>query len=199
MRRNEPFMPGVQGLGRTRRAARGVCAEPVPEGRGLGDFLLEQSLNRDPTDLAARAIMTFCVGQGRYNGFKVGAVTCISFLDEEGRSPPKGTARVQAFKDLLMILNDNPTLETITSWIESHYHLAKVGQAPKPWIISWGQAANWKTILLAAHERSFNKRDARASAVVLMQSGGRFADPSAHAVVEDAANKLGIEMLRWDS
>jgi hypothetical protein len=66
-------------------------------------------------------------------------------------------------------------------------------------IICWGQAANWKTILLAAHERSFNKSDTRAFAVVLMQSGGRFGDPIARAVVEGAANTLGIEMLRWDS
>jgi hypothetical protein len=66
-------------------------------------------------------------------------------------------------------------------------------------IICWGRASDWKVILMAVHERSFATKGARPYAVVLTQSTGRFADQGVRAVVADAAKKLGIEKLLWDS
>jgi hypothetical protein len=89
--------------------------------RGLADFLLEQDTNADPTDLAARAFLHFCVDDGGYNGFEVGVMLCVSFLDEVMPSPPTGSMRAQALKDLFVLTKNPPTLESIKRWVESHY------------------------------------------------------------------------------
>jgi len=89
--------------------------------RGLGDFLLDQDANADAIDLAGRAILYFCVDEGGYNGFEVGVMLCVSFLDEVMASPPTGASRAQALKDLFALMKGPPTLEAIKRWVESHY------------------------------------------------------------------------------
>ena len=89
--------------------------------RGLADFLLDQNLNTDPIDLAGRAILYSCIDEGGYNGFEVGVMLCVSFLDEVMPSPPTGPARAQAFTDLFALIKTEPTLESVKHWIESHY------------------------------------------------------------------------------
>jgi hypothetical protein len=89
--------------------------------RGLADFLLDQEANADAIDLAARATLHFCVDDGGYNGFEVGAMLCVSFLDEVLPSPPIGPARARALKDLFVLLNSGPTLESVKRWVESNY------------------------------------------------------------------------------
>ncbi len=89
--------------------------------RGLGDFLLEQDANADAVDLAGRAILHFCVDEGGYNGFEVGMMLCVSFLDEVMPSPPTGPARAQALTDLFALIKNAPPLESVKRWIESHY------------------------------------------------------------------------------
>ncbi|HBI46252.1 MAG TPA: hypothetical protein DDY78_25870 [Planctomycetales bacterium] len=64
-------------------------------------------------------------------------------------------------------------------------------------VISWGPAAGWKAVLMAAHERSFGIRGACPFGVVLTQSASRFSDDASRAVVADAAAKLGIAKLVW--
>ena len=64
-------------------------------------------------------------------------------------------------------------------------------------IICWGRAEDWKTVLMALHERSFFIRDTRRSAAVLMFADGRFRDAEVRAMVQDAAHKLAIERLIW--
>lgn len=63
-------------------------------------------------------------------------------------------------------------------------------------VICWGRADDWKTILMATHERAFIDR-AEPFAVVLMFSKARYHDDVSHAVVEDASRKLGIKVLKW--
>ncbi|MGO9469875.1 MAG: hypothetical protein ACLQIB_30505 [Isosphaeraceae bacterium] len=89
--------------------------------RGLGDFLLDQGANADPIDVAGRAILYFCVDEGGYNGFEVGVMVCVTFLDEVMPSPPTGAARAQALKDLSALMKSSPTLESVKRWVESHY------------------------------------------------------------------------------
>ena len=64
-------------------------------------------------------------------------------------------------------------------------------------IICWGRAEDWKTVLMALHERSFLIRNAKRSAAVLMLADGRFCDAEVRAMVQDAACKLAIERLIW--
>lgn len=66
-------------------------------------------------------------------------------------------------------------------------------------IVCWGRAADWKTILMAVFERSFTISDATPFAVVLTESAGKYSDTAARAVVSEAARRLGIDRLVWDS
>ena len=66
-------------------------------------------------------------------------------------------------------------------------------------IVCWGRAADWKTILTAVFERSFTIRDAVPYAAVLTESVGRFSETDARNVVIEAARRLGIQALIWDS
>jgi hypothetical protein len=89
--------------------------------RGLVDFLLDQAANADAIDLAGRAILYFCVDEGGYNGFEVGVMRCVSFLDEVMPSPPTGAARARALKDLFSLMKISPEPEAIKRWVQSHY------------------------------------------------------------------------------
>ncbi len=66
-------------------------------------------------------------------------------------------------------------------------------------IVCWGRAADWKTILMAAFERSFSIPGVQAYAVVLTESAGKYADASLRSMVAEAARRLGIERTIWDS
>lgn len=66
-------------------------------------------------------------------------------------------------------------------------------------IVCWGRAADWKAILLAVYERSFTILNARPHAAVLTESAGKFSDANVRAVVIEAAKRLGIKRLIWDS
>jgi hypothetical protein len=46
---------------------------------------------------------------------------CVSFLDEVLPYPPTGAARARALKDLFVLLNSGPTLESVKRWVESNY------------------------------------------------------------------------------
>ena len=64
-------------------------------------------------------------------------------------------------------------------------------------IICWGRAEDWKTVLMALHERSFLVRGTRRFSAVLMFADGRFCEADVRAMVQDASNKLAIERLIW--
>lgn len=65
-------------------------------------------------------------------------------------------------------------------------------------IVCWGRANDWKSVLMAAHERAFRQHGARPHGVVLLQSSMKFGTNEAREVVIDAGRKLGIETLIWD-
>ena len=64
-------------------------------------------------------------------------------------------------------------------------------------LICWGRADDWKSILLALHERTFSAPDIRPYAAIFLFSSGRFFDDDVRRLVADAANKLGIEIVTW--
>lgn len=92
------------------------------------------------------------------------------------------------------MLGLNGQIEIKRSFIKPHGRLLTDGR-----IICWGRAADWKAILLAVFERSFTTRDAKPHAAILTESTGKYSDTSARAVVIEAAKRLGIEKLIWDS
>jgi hypothetical protein len=66
-------------------------------------------------------------------------------------------------------------------------------------VVCWGRAADWKTILIAVFERSFQADNARPFGAVLTEAGGRFSDEAARKMVEEVAIRLGIEAVAWDA
>jgi hypothetical protein len=65
-------------------------------------------------------------------------------------------------------------------------------------IVCWGRAADWKSVLMATHERAFQVTNAVPYGVVLLQASTKFGTVESRTVVMDAANKLGIHKLVWN-
>ena len=64
-------------------------------------------------------------------------------------------------------------------------------------VICWGRAEDWKTILMALHERTYCKSQSHPHASVFIFSHGRFRETHTREMVEDAARKLGIARVTW--
>lgn len=64
-------------------------------------------------------------------------------------------------------------------------------------VICWGRADDWKTILMALHERTFGNSSWDPHAAIFLYSLGRFYEIHARVLVEDAAKKLGIARVIW--
>jgi hypothetical protein len=63
-------------------------------------------------------------------------------------------------------------------------------------VLCWGRAGEWKAILFAVHERAYIHHG-QPYAAILMDASGRFHEAHERAVVDDAAQKLGISQIRW--
>jgi hypothetical protein len=64
-------------------------------------------------------------------------------------------------------------------------------------IVVWGQANEWKALLMALHERAFDCSKCEPYGVVFFGATGRFADPMIREMIEDAGTKLGIQRMVW--
>lgn len=64
-------------------------------------------------------------------------------------------------------------------------------------VICWGNADDWKLVLMATHERSYGIKNARPYAAVLLYAMGKFGQRHVREMVQSAADKLGIQELVW--
>jgi hypothetical protein len=64
-------------------------------------------------------------------------------------------------------------------------------------VIGWGRAAEWKTILMALHERAFPLVDARPFGAVFLEATGRYGEKEVREMVNAAAEHLKVERLIW--
>ena len=92
----------------------------------------------------------------------------------------------------LRLLDLDPVAESVRSFIRPHGRQLCDGR-----IVCWGRAADWKSVLMATHERAFLTRGATPYGIVLLQSSAKFGTAETRNVVIDAANKLGIQKLIW--
>ena len=60
-------------------------------------------------------------------------------------------------------------------------------------VICWGRADDWKTILMALHERTFGNSYSDSYAAVFLFSLGRFHEIHARVLVEDAAKSSVLQ------
>lgn len=70
-------------------------------------------------------------------------------------------------------------------------------RSPDGRIVCWGRAEDWKSILMALHERAYIRESARPYAAVLLLGDGRFRETNTRKMIEDAAQKLSIEKVVW--
>jgi hypothetical protein len=64
-------------------------------------------------------------------------------------------------------------------------------------VVCWGQASEWKSVLMALHERTFGKVGIKPFAAVLLGATGRYHEPALRTLVEHAAIRLGVERVIW--
>jgi len=109
-----------------RRAAIFACdCERFPfhkflKERGLEQILLDADAeNWGDTVIATHVLVDCCVTDGKYNNFNVGLLAVIRFLSEQHGDPHLG--HVQAFRDLLTILNDGGEQHKVQKWMETHF------------------------------------------------------------------------------
>lgn len=82
--------------------------------------------------------------------------------------------------------------EIVATYERPHGRRLKDGR-----VISWGNAEDWKLVLTAVHERSYDASGAKTFAAVLLASNGKYSQPGVREMVQSAADKLGIERLVW--
>lgn len=93
--------------------------------------------------------------------------------------------------DLAFRVLDIPAdTRVLASFIKPHGRLLADGRQ-----IAWSRATEWKSLLLALHERAFERGSPHGA--VLIEAGAKFASSSDREVVDIAAQKLGIEKLIW--
>jgi hypothetical protein len=90
------------------------------------------------------------------------------------------------------ILGIEPGTRVSANYIKPHGRRLQDGR-----IMCWGRAADWKSIMLAVHERTFQNQGARPFAALLTHAVGKYKQDQLRAMIEDAARKLGIERVAW--
>ena len=90
----------------------------------------------------------------------------------------------------LLNLSDGPNI--IDEYIKPHGRMLSDGR-----VVCWGLSRDWKSVLFATFERAYNATDGTPFAAVILFPSGKCQQPSYRQMVEVAAEKLGIEILRW--
>jgi hypothetical protein len=62
-------------------------------------------------------------------------------------------------------------------------------------LIVWALARDWKTALMALHERSFGRRGIGRRTLILERATGRFQESSVRKMIQAASERLGFDRL----
>jgi hypothetical protein len=92
----------------------------------------------------------------------------------------------------LRVMGIPETAKVVETYIKPHGRCFDDGR-----VICWGRAEEWRHILLSLHERSFGLKGRKAYGAVIANAVGRFREKRVRDMIQDAANKLGIEKLIW--
>ncbi len=83
-------------------------------------------------------------------------------------------------------------MATRRTWTKPHGHCFVDGR-----VVCWGRANNWKSIIMALFERTYGIDGTRPYAAVLHKAEGQYSEAGIRSMVEAAASRLGIEVVRW--
>jgi hypothetical protein len=90
------------------------------EDRGLEEILDEAEANNwSAREIAAQVLARCCVTDGKFNNFQVRLLSVMTFLNDQ--FGPLGQGELQAFRDLVAILNRQGTPQAIVGWLNTHY------------------------------------------------------------------------------
>ena len=89
-------------------------------------------------------------------------------------------------------LGVSATVAVVKSYTKPHGRRLQDGR-----VICWGRADDWKTILMALHERTFGDSHSQAHAAVFLYSRRKFHETHMRNPVEDAARKLCVTRVVW--
>lgn len=92
----------------------------------------------------------------------------------------------------LRLLGIDGPVEVVEAYTKPHGRRLRDGR-----IICWGRAEDWKTILMALHERTYVSEGSKPFGAVLMYADGRFRELELREMVKAAAVNLAIERLIW--
>ncbi|MBN1459474.1 MAG: hypothetical protein JXA57_08050 [Armatimonadetes bacterium] len=104
---------------------------------------------------------------------------------------PYAAQRMESEERPFRVLGLAPDVSVVDVYTKPHGRRLSDGR-----IICWGPAANWKAILMALHERAFSA-GLLPYAAVLHSAQGRFMSTDTRAIVDAAAERLGIERVIW--
>ena len=86
---------------------------------GLRDLLLEAGGNPTPAELIARAAISFCKEDDRFNGSEPGLMVVMEFLAETSTSHPQTVEN--AAPALVALLDKGAEYKTILKWATQFY------------------------------------------------------------------------------
>lgn len=92
----------------------------------------------------------------------------------------------------LRVLRIPASTETVETYVKPHGRRLKDGR-----VICWGRAVDWKSVLMALHERAYVNVGSKPFGAVLTYASGRFHEEATRRMVQDAATRLGVEHLIW--
>jgi hypothetical protein len=90
------------------------------------------------------------------------------------------------------VLGLPPDTACVEEYIKPHGRRLADGR-----LVAWSKATEWKTTLLALHERAFGNSGALPYGAIFFESATKHPDPQSRSVVEDAAQKLNIQRIVW--
>jgi hypothetical protein len=87
---------------------------------GLDDFLIEADAQKySVQQMAAQALCQFCLDDdGAFNGFEVGILAVMEFLNEQRGRPASWQ---QGMRDLVTILQKEGSYGALAKWVTSYY------------------------------------------------------------------------------
>ncbi len=85
---------------------------------GLHDFMMDGP-PEDPSELASLAILHFCVEDGKFNGFRVGLIAAIRFLE---RSFHKEATSECCAAIAHMLKSGTATRDSVQDWVQAWFH-----------------------------------------------------------------------------
>lgn len=101
------------------------------------------------------------------------------------------TRETSASPDMAFRVLDIPAgTSTVATYIKPHGRLLADGRH-----VAWSKATEWKATIMALHERSYGT--GKPFGAVLTEAAAKFSTDQDRAVVEAAAQKLGVERIVW--